>query len=448
MIPRYTRPEMGAVWNREHAFECQRRVELAAVRAWAAEGTVPAEDAEKLQAASFSLARIDELERERDHETDAFVASLAESVGPEGRWLHLGLTSSDVLDTGLALQLVGAVDLIAQRLGKLERVVTELALAHKSSVMIGRSHGVHAEPTTFGLKLLIWIDELRRHRARLTDARATVAVGKISGSVGTHANVPPAVEEATVAALSLAPALVSNQILQRDRHAHLVSTLALIGSSLDKFATEIRSLQRTEIREAEEPFETGRHGSSSMPHKRNPSRCERVSGLARVLRSHVQVALENVPLWHERDISHSSAERVILPDACITLDYMLWLFTAVMQGLRVYPERMCANLEMTGGLIYSQGVLLALVESGMSRQDAYEIVQLHATTAWSVGSSFRLSVEEDPRVAERLAAEELDRAFSSVPHLRWVNVAYERMGLGGSNGPTQRASAEEASATP
>ncbi len=439
---------MGAIWSREHGFECQRRVELAAVRAWAAEGTVPAEDAEKLQAAVFSLARIDELERQRDHETDAFVASLAESVGPEGRWLHLGLTSSDVLDTGLALQLVDAVDLIARRLDELERVVTELALAHKSSVMIGRSHGVHAEPMTFGLKLLIWVDELRRHRARLADARATVAVGKISGSVGTHANVSPAVEEATVAALGLAPAPVSNQILQRDRHAHLVSTLALIGSSLDKFATEIRSLQRTEIREAEEPFETGRHGSSSMPHKRNPARSERVSGLARVLRSHVQVALENMPLWHERDISHSSAERVILPDACITLDYMLWLFTNVMRGLRVYPERMRANLDMTGGLIYSQGVLLALVESGMSRQDAYELVQHHATTAWSEGSIFRRGIESDPHVTERLTGAELDRAFNSESHLRWVDAAYERMGLSSSSGPTQLAATEEAPATP
>ena len=435
MIKRYTRPEMGAVWSRQRYFEIQRQVELAAVNAWAREGTVPSEDAAMLQEVTFTLDRIDELEQVSDHETNAFVDALAESVGPEGRWLHLGLTSSDVLDTGLALQLVASLDQLLTRLDEFEDALTRLALDHKHTLMIGRSHGVHAEPITFGLKLLLWIDELRRHRQRLRQARHSAAVGKISGSVGTHANVPPSVEDWTCEALGLRPAPVSNQILQRDRHAHVVSTLALLGSSLDKFAVEIRSLQRTEIREVEEPFEAGRHGSSSMPHKRNPARCERVSGLARVLRANAQVALENVPLWHERDISHSSAERVILPDSCIALDYMLWLFTNVMRDLRVYPERMRANLEMTGGLIYSQGVLLALVEAGTSRQAAYEIVQDHATQCWEQGGSFRDAVADDSRVNERLSPEELERIFSPEPHLRWIETAYERMGLANDAGP-------------
>ena len=436
MIPRYTRPEMGAIWGRNHYFECQKRVELAAVSAWAREGSVPEEDAAKLQKASFTLDRIDHLEQISDHETNAFVDTLAESVGPEGRWMHLGLTSSDVLDTGLALQLLDAVDQLQARLTALEKTLSDLALSHKHTLMMGRTHGVHAEPITFGFKLLIWIDELRQHRDRLDTARRSVAVGKISGSVGTHANVPPVVEEWTCEALGLNPAPVSSQIVSRDRHAHLVTTLALIASSLDKYATEVRGLQRTEIREVEEPFEEGRHGSSSMPHKRNPSRCERVSGLARVLRAHAQVALENVPLWHERDISHSSAERVILPDACIALDYMLWILTNVMGDLRVYPERMRRNVELTGGLIYSQGVLLALVETGMSRQTAYGIVQRHAGEVWKEGGSFRDAINNDPEVQQKLSPDALDQIFSPTPHLRWVETAYERMGMGDPAPPT------------
>ena len=436
MIPRYSRPEMNAVWDRQVYFEKQRDVELAVVNAWARAGRIPTEDAQKLMQATFTLQRIDELERVNDHETNAFVDALAESVGPESRWLHLGLTSSDVLDTGLALQLVDAADLLDKRLETLEAVLTDQALAHKHTLMIGRSHGVHAEPITFGLKLLIWLGEVRRHRARLAEARAQIAVGKISGSVGTHANVPPDVEDWTCEVLGLAVAPVSNQIVQRDRHAHFVCTLALVASSLDKFATELRSLQRTEIREAEEPFEAGRHGSSSMPHKRNPSRLERISGLARLLRSHAQVALENVPLWHERDISHSSAERIILPDACIALDYMLWLFVPIARDMRVYPERMAANVEATGGLIYSQGVMLALVQAGMSRQEAYEIMQEHATDSWEGGASFQDAVRADARVAALLDAEQLDAVFSPAPHLRWIDTAYERMGLDRTPEPT------------
>ncbi|MBM4436923.1 MAG: adenylosuccinate lyase [Actinobacteria bacterium] len=430
MIARYARPEMAAIWSRQRYFECQRQVELAAVEAWAREGVVPIDDARRLHRATFTLARIDELEKVSDHETNAFVDALAESVGPEGRWLHLGLTSSDVLDTGLALQLVAAADVLEQRLDALETTLSDLARRHKRTLMMGRSHGVHAEPITFGLKLLVWVDEVRRHRARLQAARRSVAVGKISGSVGTHANVPPHVEEWTCAAVGLTAAPVSSQILQRDRHAHFVTTLAGIASSLDKFATEIRNLQRTEIREAEEPFEEGRHGSSSMPHKRNPARCERVSGLARVVRGHALVALENVALWHERDISHSSAERVILPDVCLALDYMLWLFTRVMQDVRVYPERMAQNVELTGGLIYSQGVLLALVRAGMARQEAYALVQQHASAAWSEGRSFREAIAADPRVADRIPARDLAALFDPAPHIQWIEAAYVRMGLG------------------
>ena len=447
MIPRYTRPEMGDIWDRQMYFEFQRRVELAAVNAWARDGRIPADEAALLQRASFTLERIDELERTSDHETNAFVDALAESVGPEGRWLHLGLTSSDVLDTGLALQLVASADQLLGRLDDLSQVLTRLALEHRRTLMIGRSHGVHAEPITFGLKLLIWIDEVRRQRQRLCDAQATVSVGKFSGSVGTHAHVPPHVEEWACAELGLTAAPVTNQIVQRDRHAHFMTTLAGIASSLDKFATEIRSLQRTEIREAEEPFEEGRHGSSSMPHKRNPSRCERVSGLARLVRSNAQAALENVALWHERDISHSSAERVLIPDSCMALDYILWLFTNVMRDLRVYPERMRANVDMTGGLIYSQGVLLALVRGGMSRQEAYAIVQDHAGAAWTSGASFRDLITGDARVTDRLTPDALDEAFSPAPHLKWIDAAYERLGLNEDAAPAIPARQAEVSPT-
>jgi len=429
MIPRYTRPEMGKVWDRQMYFDVQRRVELAAVNAWARDNRIPAADAKALQRASFTLNRIDELEKVSDHETNAFVEALAESVGPEGRWLHLGLTSSDVLDTGLALQLVAAVDQLISRIDELEVVLTRLAIEHRTSMMIGRSHGMHAEPITFGLKVLIWIDETRRQRTRLKDARHSVAVGKMSGSVGTHAHVPPRVEEWACKELGLAAAPVSNQIVQRDRHAHLMTTLAVVASSLDKFATEIRSLQRTEIREVEEPFEEGRHGSSSMPHKRNPARCERVSGLARVVRANAQTALENVALWHERDISHSSAERVTVPDSCIALDYILWLFTNVIRDLRVYPERMRANLDMTGGLIYSQGVMLALIRVGMSRQDAYDIVQSHASASWTQDTSFRALIYADRRVCTLLDSDELDDVFSPSPHMQWIETAYKRLGI-------------------
>ncbi|HJO05835.1 MAG TPA: adenylosuccinate lyase [Chloroflexota bacterium] len=429
MIPRYTRPKMGAIWKRQAYFDFQLRVEIAACDAWAEIGVIPAKDAALIHNATFSLARIDEIEKTSDHETDSFVTAVAESLGAESRWLHLGLTSSDVLDTSQSLQLVAAADLLQSRLAALEASVTGLAVRHKDTLTIGRSHGIHAEPTTFGFKLLIWVDEIRRNRRRLEAARAEIAFGKISGSVGTHANVPPEVDAIVCRLLDLEPAPVSSQILQRDRHAHFMSTLALVATSLDKFATEVRNLQRTEIGEVEEPFEEGRHGSSSMPHKRNPSRCERVSGLARIVRNNAGAALENVTLWHERDISHSSAERVILPDSCIALDYILWLFTGIIDGLRVNEARMAENVFATHGLVFSQGVLLALIEKGMSRQDAYALVHDHAMRAFNEKTSLQDLLADDPAISAKLPTNKLDAIFDPAHHLRWIDTAYERLGL-------------------
>ncbi len=429
MIPRYTLPAMGAIWDRQVYFEIQLRVEIAVCDAWAETGVIPAEDAALIHNATFSLERIDEIEQTSDHETDSFVTAVAESLGEESRWLHLGLTSSDVLDTSLSLQLTAATDLLLSRLDKLEDSVSRLAIRHKDTLMIGRSHGIHAEPTTFGFKMLVWVDEIRRNRKRLAAAQEDIAFGKISGSVGTHANVPPEVEEIACRHLGLRPASVSSQILQRDRHAHLMSTLALIATSLDKFATEVRNLQRTEIGEVEEPFEEGRHGSSSMPHKRNPSRCERVSGLARVIRNNAGTALENVTLWHERDISHSSSERIILPDSYIALDYILWLFDSIVDDLRVNEERMAANVNATHGLVFSQGILLALIEAGMSRQEAYGVVQGHAMRAFEDGVSLQKLLAGDPEVTSRIGTKEIAEVFDPARHLRWIDAAYERLGL-------------------
>lgn len=429
MIPRYTRPEMGTIWNRQTYFDIQLQVEIAVCDAWAAVGIIPKEDAALIHQASFSLERIDEIEKTSDHETDSFVTAVAESLGEESRWLHLGLTSSDVLDTSLSLQLVAAAELLLDRLNVLEASITRLALTHRKTLTIGRSHGIHAEPTTFGFKLLIWVDEIRRNTIRLKEARRGIAYGKISGSVGTHANVPPEVEARACQQLGLQTASVSNQILQRDRHAHFMSVLALIATSLDKFATEVRNLQRTEIGEVEEPFEEGRHGSSSMPHKRNPSRCERVSGLARVVRNNAGTALENVTLWHERDISHSSSERIILPDSCIALDYVLWLFNSVIAGLKVNTTRMADNVNSTHGLVFSQGVLLALIEIGMSRQDAYEVVHKHAMKAFNNEVSLERLLSADPEVTSRLNSADLSAIFEPERHLRWIDTAYTRLGL-------------------
>jgi len=427
MIPRYALPEMSAVWSDEARLGHWLEIEILAVEAWARLGILPEEDARQVRAdAAFDLDRVAELEAFTKHDVAAFVQNVGESVGPAGRWVHFGLTSSDVLDTGLALQLREAVDLLLGRLERLLGVTKRVALSHRETVMAGRTHGVLAEPTTLGHKVALWTFELDRDRERLRRAREVVAVGAISGAVGTYAQVDPRVEEEVCAKLGLRPAEASNQVVARDRHAELVSALAITATTLDAIATEIRHLARTEVREVQEPFSEGQKGSSAMPHKRNPVRCERITGLARVIRGNLQAALENAVLWHERDISHSSAERVILPDSTIALDFMLAELTEVLEGLEVYPDRMRANLEVGGGLAYSQNVLLALVDSGMSREDAYAVVQASASKAWDEDGSFRALVEGDAEVRARIG-DRLDELFDPMRALRNLDVVFDRL---------------------
>ena len=428
MIARYTLPEMAAVWSDEARFGHWLEIEVLAVEAWARLGKVPVEDARAVRdRASFTVERVEELERVTRHDVAAFVRSVAESVGPAGRWVHFGMTSSDVLDTGLALQLRDAADLLLARLERLLAVVKRTALEHRETVMVGRTHGVHAEPTTFGHKLALWAFELDRDRDRLHRAKDAVSVGKISGAVGTYSQLDPKVEEHVCGELGLRPAEASSQIVSRDRHAEFMAALAVLASSLDAFATEIRHLARTEVREVQEPFAEGQTGSSAMPHKRNPVRCERITGLARVVRANLQVALENVVLWHERDISHSSAERVIFPDSTIAIDFMLAELTEVLEGLRVHPERMRANLEAGGGLVYSPGVLLALVERGLSRDDAYRLVQTAAAEAWDGGKDFRAELQSNPEVARVLPPDRLDALFDPASSLVNLDVVFDRL---------------------
>ncbi len=411
MIERYTRAEMGRLWSREAKVEFWLRVEIAVAEAWHRRGRIPGWAMASIRAARCDLRRMDEIERETDHDVIAFLRATGETVGEGARFLHLGLTSSDVVDTALALQVTAAGDVLDAGLERLMEVVERQAVAHKRTLMVGRTHGMHAEPTTFGLKLAVWFDELRRQRHRFVLARSDMAVGKLSGAVGTHAHVPPDLEEEVCSELGLTAAPTSTQVLQRDRHAFFLGVLAGVGGTLDKMAVEIRHLQRTEVREVEEPFEVGNQGSSAMPHKRNPHASERVSGLARLLRGYATVAAENVALWHERDISHSSAERVIFPDACIVLDYMLDQMTDILDRLVVYPERMRINLDETGGLIYSQPVLLALTEAGMDRQVAHRLVQRHASASWDGGRPFREALAGDPAVSALLTPQELDALF-------------------------------------
>ncbi|MDP9365682.1 MAG: adenylosuccinate lyase [Chloroflexota bacterium] len=429
MIERYTRPAMGKVWSERSKVDRWLDVELAVCEAWHRRGRIPVEAMPALMAARVDLDRMRAIEAETDHDVIAFLRAVGETVGEAARFLHLGLTSSDVVDTALALQVRQAGDLLDAGLARLIDVVGGQAVAHKDTVMVGRTHGVHAEPTTFGLKLAVWYDELRRQRRRLDLAREEMLVGKISGAVGTHAHVPPEVEEEVCAALGLRAAPASTQVVQRDRHAFFLSVLAGIGGSLEKIAVEVRHLQRTEVREAEEPFDPGNQGSSAMPHKRNPHASERVSGLARVLRGYAGVAAENVALWHERDISHSSAERIVFPDACILLDYLLDLVADVVERLVVYPERMRANLDLTGGLIYSQRVLLALVDAGLDRQEAYAIVQGHAMRSWAGGPAFRDALADDPVVRRLLAPSAVATLFDPLPQLEHVGAVFDRLGL-------------------
>ena len=397
--------------------------------AWTQEGVIPQEDMERLRGAKYDHARMMEILEVVRHETNAFLSSVTEGLGPEGRWLHLGLTSSDKLDTALGLQLGQAGELLLQDLDEAIEALEDQAVKHKDTIMMGRTHGVHAEPVTFGLKVALWWDEMRRQRGRLMAALEDVRVGKISGAVGTHATVPPSVEDRVCQELGLEVAAVSNQIIQRDRYAHFISTLALIAASLEKIATEIRSLQRTEIHELEEPFDEGQKGSSSMPHKRNPELSERICGLARLIRGHSVTALENVALWGERDISHSSAERIILPDACLALDYILSIFTRVMRDLRVYPQRMWENIESSRGLIFSQRVLLELVDKGMAREDAYAIVQRNAAVGWDQGEDFRQLIKSDQETATYLSESELDELFDYGYYTRYVDETFQRLGL-------------------
>ena len=427
MIPRYVLPEMAAVWSEDARLGHWLEIEILVAEALAGLGVVPDADAREIRAsASFDAERVAEVERVTRHDVAAFVQVVGESVGTAGRWVHFGLTSSDVLDTGLALQLRDASDLLLERLERLLAVAKRMALANRDVVMAGRTHGVVAEPTSFGHKVALWAFELDRDRDRLRRARETVSVGAISGVVGTYAQVDPRVEEEVCAKLGLRAAEASTQIVARDRHAELMGALAITASTLDAIATEIRHLARTEVREVQEPFASGQKGSSAMPHKRNPVRCERVTGLARVIRGNLQAALENTVLWHERDISHSSAERVILPDSSIALHFMLSEMLEVLQGLEVYPERMRENLHVGGGLAFSQNVLLALVEAGLARDEAYSIVQRAAAAAWDEGASFLDRLAEDVRVRERIG-DRLDELFDPAAALRNLDAVFDRL---------------------
>jgi len=429
VIERYSRPEMKKVWSDENKYNKWLDIEIAVCDAWAEIGVVPRKAIPRIKMARCNMKRMEELLKETHHDMTAFLGSVSESVGEDARYIHMGLTSSDIMDTATSLQMMEACDILSEGIKELIEVIARRAIEFKYTIMIGRTHGVHAEPITFGLKLAVWLDEMRRNQRRLADARKIIGVGKISGAVGTYATVPPEVEEKACAKLELQPAPISTQVLQRDRHAQFVTTLAVIASSLDKFATELRALQKTEVHEVEEPFSAGQTGSSAMPHKRNPELGERVSGLARLIRGHAVTALENQVLWHERDISHSSNERIILPDACFALDYILNLFTTVLSGLQVFPARMKKNLELTKGLVFSQRVMLALIGKGLSRQKAYELVQNNAMKAWKGNRNFLTLLKQDEEVMKFIKANELEAIFDYQFYLGHVNEIFNRLGL-------------------
>ena len=428
MIPRYSRPEMKQLWSDESRFAAWLRVEIAATEVLADKGVVPAAALRAIkEKARFEVARIDAIEKDVQHDVIAFVSNVAENVGPEGRWIHYGLTSSDVVDTALALLMRDALDLVRKDVEALQAAIRKRAMEHRRTPMIGRTHGVHAEPMTFGLKLALWHAELARALRRLDQARETIAVGKLSGAVGTYSHLGPDVEEAVCAKLGLAPAPVASQVLQRDRHAEVMATLAVTAASLEKFATEIRALQKTEVRELEEPFGAKQKGSSAMPHKRNPVGCEQVTGLARVVRANALAALENVALWHERDISHSSVERVIVPDSFLALDHMLRRMTDIVSGMTVNADRMRRNLESSRGLVFSGELLLDLTARGLRREDAYRIVQGHAMAAWAEEGDFRARVSADPEVRAVLKPEEVDDVFRLERYLAHVDAVFARV---------------------
>ena len=429
MIERYSRPHMKMVWSDENKFSKWLEVEIAVCEAWAEVGTIPREAVPKIKLARCNYRRMEEILKETHHDMTAFLGAVSESLGEESRFIHLGLTSSDVIDTALSLQMVEAAEILTQDIRDLISVLARKAMEHKYTPMIGRTHGIHAEPTSFGLKVAVWVEEMRRNLQRITEAKKIVGVGKISGAVGTYATVPPEVERKACHKLRLAPASISNQVLQRDRHAQFVTSLAIIAGSLEKFATEIRGLQRTETREVEEPFSAGQTGSSAMPHKRNPELCERICGLARLVRGYALTSMENVALWHERDISHSSTERIILPDSCLIVDYSLAIFTSVMSRLQVYPKKMKQDIGLTKGLVFSQRVMLALIDKGMIRQKAYELVQRNAMKSWRGNKNFLSLLKTDHEITAVLAHEELETLFDYQYYLRYVDDVFKRLGL-------------------
>jgi adenylosuccinate lyase len=428
MIPRYTHPEMGRIWSEQRKYETWLQVEIAAADAMALEGIVPQDAARDIrERGRFDIERIDAIEQTTQHDVIAFTTAVAEHVGPSARWLHFGLTSSDVIDTAQALQMREACDLILRGIEALMRAVQTRAEEHRRTPMIGRTHGVHAEPMTFGLKLALWYAELGRDLARMRRARDVIAVGKLSGAVGTFAHLPPSIEAQVCRTLGLQPAPVASQVIQRDRHAELLSAIAISGSSLEKFALEVRGLQKTEIGEVEEPFGKGQKGSSAMPHKRNPIGCEQIVGLARLLRGNAMAAIENNALWHERDISHSSVERVILPDSFIVLDHMLRRFTRIVNGMMVYPERMRENLDRSHGAVFSGTVLLELAQRGVSRETAYEWVQRNAMRAFDERRDFKALLQADADVAKVLSHDDIERAFDLNAQLRHIDYVFDRV---------------------
>jgi adenylosuccinate lyase len=431
LIERYTLPEMGNLWTESYKLKTWLQVEIAVCEAQAELGYIPAEAVEEIKAkANFDPKRVLEIEAEVRHDVIAFLTNVNEYVGDAGRYIHLGLTSSDVLDTALGLQLVASLDVISQHLENLIQAIREKAREHRDTVMIGRSHGIHAEPMTFGFKLAGWLAEVLRHQERLKVLRETIAVGKISGAVGTYANIEPRVEAIACEKMGLKPDTASTQVISRDRHADYVQQLALVAASIERFAVEIRNLQKTDVLEVEEFFAKGQKGSSAMPHKRNPIRSERLTGMARLVRSHAGAALENVALWHERDISHSSVERVVLPDACILTHFMLVEITELVKNLLVYPENMARNMNCYGGVVFSQKVLLALVDKGMKREEAYAIVQQSAHTAWNKPEgNFHDLISQDPRVTEKLSPAEIAQCFDPQQHLRHLEEVYQRLGI-------------------
>ncbi|HOX27618.1 MAG TPA: adenylosuccinate lyase [bacterium] len=428
MIERYTLEPMGSIWSEENKYRRWLDVEIAACEAWSSKGEIPAKALSNIKKkAAFNVRRIGEIEKVTDHDVIAFLTNVAENVGPDSRFIHRGMTSSDVLDTALALQMKESCDVILGELKELSKVLHRRAVEHKKTVMVGRTHGIHAEPMTFGLKMLLWYADNERNIERMKLARDIVSVGKISGAVGTYSNIPPAIEKETCKRLKLKPAPISTQVIQRDRHAELLTTIAIIGGCVEKIATEIRGLQRTDVREVEEYFAKGQKGSSAMPHKRNPITAERLAGLARVLRGNAAAALENISLWHERDITHSSVERVIIPDSFILLHYMLVRLNKMLNLLLVYPDAMLENLNKTRGLIFSQRVLLALVGKGVTREDAYAIVQRCAMRVWAEKTDFRTTIEKDAEASKLLKKAELDDCFDSGYYLRNVAEIYKNV---------------------